>query len=49
MSPARLSDRDYRAALDFVGEAYDAQDREEFRAAILPGFRHLVGCDWSSL
>jgi DNA-binding CsgD family transcriptional regulator len=45
---SRLSDRDYRAALDFVGDAYDAQDREEFRGAILPGYRRLVGCEWAS-
>src|ERR1700761_4707831 len=48
MGPSRLSDRDYRNALDFVGEAHDAQDRDEFRAAILPGYRRLVGCDWAS-
>ena len=48
MGPPRLRDRDYRAALDFVGEAHDAQDRDEFRAVILPGFRDLVGCDWAS-
>ncbi len=48
MASSRLSDRDYRAALDFVGEAYDAQDRDEFRAALLPGFDRLVGCDWAS-
>lgn len=48
MPPSRLSDRDYRAALDFVGEAYDAQDRDEFRAAILPGYDRLVGCEWAS-
>jgi DNA-binding CsgD family transcriptional regulator len=47
VASSRLSDRDYRAALDFVGEAYDAQDREEFRAAMLPGFRRLVGCEWA--
>jgi DNA-binding CsgD family transcriptional regulator len=48
VAPSRLSDRDYRTALDFVGEAYDAQDREEFRAAILPGYDRLVGCEWAS-
>jgi DNA-binding CsgD family transcriptional regulator len=48
VGPPRLSDRDYRAALDFVGEAHDAQDREEFRAVVLPGFRRLVGCEWAS-
>jgi DNA-binding CsgD family transcriptional regulator len=45
---SRLSDRDYRGALDFVGDAYDAQDRDEFRRAILPGYRRLVGCEWAS-
>jgi DNA-binding CsgD family transcriptional regulator len=45
---SRLSDRDYRAALDFVGDAYDAQDRDEFRGAVLPGYRRLVGCEWAS-
>ncbi len=48
MGPPRLSDRDYRAALDFVGEAHDAQDRDEFRAVLLPGYRRLVGCEWAS-
>jgi DNA-binding CsgD family transcriptional regulator len=48
VGPPRLSDRDYRAALDFVGEAHDAQDRGEFRAVVLPGFRRLVGCEWAS-
>jgi DNA-binding CsgD family transcriptional regulator len=47
VASSRLSDRDYRAALDFVGEAYDAQDRDEFRAALLPGFNRLVGCEWA--
>jgi DNA-binding CsgD family transcriptional regulator len=37
-----LRERDFRAALDFVGEVHDAQDREEFRAIVLPGYRHLV-------
>jgi DNA-binding CsgD family transcriptional regulator len=48
VATSRLSDRDYRAALDFVGEAYDAQDRDEFRAALLPGFRRLVGSEWAA-
>lgn len=37
-----LDERDFRAALDFVGEVHDAQDREEFRAILLPGYRGLV-------
>ena len=37
-----LRERDFRAALDFVGEVHDAQDREEFRAILLPGYRTLV-------
>lgn len=39
---AELRERDFRAALDFVGEVHDAQDREEFRAIVLPGYRSLV-------
>ncbi len=39
---AELQERDFRAALDFVGEVHDAQDREEFRAILLPGYRTLV-------
>ncbi len=37
-----LRERDFRAALDFVGEVHDAQDRDEFRAIVLPGYRRLV-------
>jgi DNA-binding CsgD family transcriptional regulator len=37
-----LRERDFRAALDFVGEVHDAQDREEFRSIVLPGYRTLV-------
>jgi len=37
-----LRESDFRAALDFVGEVHDAQDRDEFRALILPGYRTLV-------
>jgi len=37
-----LRERDFRAALDFVGEVHDAQDREEFRSIVLPGYRRLV-------
>ncbi len=37
-----LRERDFRAALDFVGEVHDAQDRGEFRAILLPGYRTLV-------
>jgi DNA-binding CsgD family transcriptional regulator len=43
-----LSERDFRAVLDFVGEAYDAQDRDEFRAVLLPGFQRLVPSDYAS-
>jgi DNA-binding CsgD family transcriptional regulator len=39
---AELREGDFRAALDFVGEVHDAQDREEFRAILLPGYRTLV-------
>ncbi|HVV91695.1 MAG TPA: LuxR C-terminal-related transcriptional regulator [Solirubrobacterales bacterium] len=45
---AQLRESDFRAVLDFVGEAYDAQDRDEFRAAILPGFRRLVPSTYAS-
>jgi DNA-binding CsgD family transcriptional regulator len=44
----QLGERDFRAVLDFLGEAYDAQDREEFRATMLPGFRRLVPSDYAS-
>jgi DNA-binding CsgD family transcriptional regulator len=37
-----LRERDFRAALDFVGEVHDAQSREEFRSIVLPGYRELV-------
>jgi DNA-binding CsgD family transcriptional regulator len=37
-----LRERDFRAALDFVGEAHDAQTREEFRSILLAGYRNLV-------
>jgi DNA-binding CsgD family transcriptional regulator len=37
-----LREQDFRAALDFVGEVHDAQDRDEFRAILLPGYRNLV-------
>lgn len=46
MTPLR--ERDFRAVLDFVGEAYDAQDREEFREMVLPGFRQMVPSDYAS-
>lgn len=39
---AELRERDFRAALDFVGEAHDAQNRDEFRSILLPGYRSLV-------
>jgi DNA-binding CsgD family transcriptional regulator len=45
---ASLSERDLRAVLDFVGEAHDAQDRDEFRAVALPGYRRLVPADYAS-
>jgi DNA-binding CsgD family transcriptional regulator len=38
----QIRERDFRAALDFLGEVYDCDDREEFRAAMLPGLRRLV-------
>jgi DNA-binding CsgD family transcriptional regulator len=43
-----LQERDMRAVLDFVGEAHDAQDRDEFRAVLLPGFQRLVATDYTS-
>ena len=43
-----LQERDYRAALDFVGEAHHSQDRDEFRGVVLPGLRRLVSCDYAS-
>lgn len=39
---AELREHDFRAALDLVGEVHDAQDREEFRSILLPGYRALV-------
>ena len=45
---AELRESDFRAVLDFVGDAYDAQDRDEFRAAVLPGFRRLVPSTYAS-
>jgi DNA-binding CsgD family transcriptional regulator len=39
---AGLRESDFMAALDFVGEVHDAQDRDEFRAILLPGYRSLV-------
>ena len=41
-----LSERDVRAVLDFVGEAYDAQDLAEFRSVLLPGIHRLVSSDY---
>jgi DNA-binding CsgD family transcriptional regulator len=41
-----LSERDLRAVLDFVGEAYDAQDLAEFRSALLPGIHRLVPSEY---
>jgi DNA-binding CsgD family transcriptional regulator len=43
---AAPSERDLRAVLDFVGEAYDAQDLAEFRAVLLPGIHRLVASDY---
>jgi DNA-binding CsgD family transcriptional regulator len=37
-----LRERDFRAALDFVGEVHDAQSREDFRSIVLSGYRDLV-------
>src|SRR5882757_3519277 len=45
---APLSDRDLRTVLDFVGDAYDAQDRAEFRSVLLPGVHRLVASDYVS-
>jgi DNA-binding CsgD family transcriptional regulator len=39
---SELRESDFRAALDFVGEVNDAQDREEFRSIVLPGYHGLV-------
>jgi DNA-binding CsgD family transcriptional regulator len=45
---AALSERDLHAVLDFVGEAYDAQDRAEFRSVLLPGIHRLVTSEYVS-
>lgn len=45
---AALSERDLRSVLDFVGEAYDAQDLAEFRSILLPGIHRLVASDYVS-
>ncbi len=39
---SELRESDFRAALDFVGEVHDAQDRDEFRTILLAGYRNLV-------
>lgn len=39
---SELRERDFRAALDFVGEVHDTQSREEFRSVLLHGYRSLV-------
>lgn len=41
----QLRERDFRATLDFVGEVYDCDDLDEFRSAVLPGFRRLVSAE----
>ncbi|HEX5928061.1 MAG TPA: LuxR C-terminal-related transcriptional regulator [Solirubrobacterales bacterium] len=41
----RLSAKDLRAALDFVGDAYSFGDLDEFRHGILPGLERLVPSD----
>ena len=38
----KLGESDFQAALDFVGDVHDAQDRDEFRAILLAGYRNLV-------
>jgi DNA-binding CsgD family transcriptional regulator len=43
-----LGERDLRAVLDLVGETHDTQDRDEFRAVLLPGVRRLVDTDYCS-
>jgi DNA-binding CsgD family transcriptional regulator len=43
---APLSERDMKLVLDFVGEAYDAQDLAEFRAVLLPGIHRLVASEY---
>ena len=43
---AALSERDLRSVLDFVGEAYDAQDLAEFRTVLLPAIHRLVRSDF---
>jgi DNA-binding CsgD family transcriptional regulator len=37
-----LREPDFRAALGFVGDMHDAQDRDEFRSILLAGYRSLV-------
>ena len=44
----RLSERDVRAVLDLVGEVNDAEDLDEFRAAILPALRRLLPADMAA-
>lgn len=43
---AALSERDLRSVLDFVGEAYDAQDLAEYRAVLLSAIHRLVASDY---
>lgn len=40
-----LSEKDLRAALDFVGEAHSFEDLDSFRSGSLPGLAQMVPAD----
>lgn len=44
--PPRLRERDFRALLQLVGEAHDADDLPEFRSTVLAGLPRLVPADY---
>ena len=45
---ARLQEREFRAALTVVGDAYSAESVDEFVERVLPPLRELVGADVAS-
>jgi DNA-binding CsgD family transcriptional regulator len=48
MAAAALRERHFRAVLDLVGEAHDANDLAEFRDVLLPGLRRMVPAEHAS-
>jgi DNA-binding CsgD family transcriptional regulator len=45
---ARITDRQYRALLEVIGEANGAADLDEFRATILPAIGRLIPAEFAS-